>query len=54
MVDDYMLDMPLDKIKKTIDIEKYDDTKTLIDINDKLPNNITFKNIGILMTHHKR
>ena len=50
MVDDCMLDQELDKIRKTIGIEKFDDTKILIDTDDKLPNNITLKNVVILMT----
>ena len=40
MVDDYMLDKILNNIKETIDIKKFDDTKILIDRNDKLQNNI--------------
>ena len=35
MVDDYTLDKVLDKIKR-IDIEKLDDTKILIETDDKL------------------
>ena len=35
MVDDYTLDKVLDKIEK-IGIDKLDDTKTLIDTDDKL------------------
>ena len=35
MVDDYTLDKVLDKIKR-IDIEKLDDTKVLIETDDKL------------------
>ena len=35
MVDDYTLDKVLDKIKK-ISIKKLDDTKILIDTDDKL------------------
>ena len=31
MVDDYMLNKALDKIKKAIDIEKFDDTNIFID-----------------------
>ena len=50
MVDDYLLDRVLDKIKKIIGIENFDDTKILIDTNDKLPNNITIKNVVALMT----
>ena len=43
IVDDYMLDKVLDKIKKTIGIEKFHDTKILIDTDDKLPNNFSLK-----------
>ena len=41
MVDDCMLDKVLDKIKEIIIIEKFDNTKTLIDTGDKFPNDIT-------------
>ena len=41
-----MLDKVLDKIKEIIGIEKFDDTKILI---DKLPNEITLKNVVILI-----
>ena len=34
MVDDYILDKVLDKIKKIIGIERFNDTKLLIDTND--------------------
>ena len=44
MVDDYMLDKLLGKIKEIIDIEKYDDTKILIDMDDELPDGVTLKN----------
>ena len=44
-----MLDKALDKIKGTIGIEKFDNTKILIDIDDKLPNDITFKNAVVLI-----
>ena len=33
-----------------IDIEKFDNIKILIDANDKLPVDITFKNVVILKT----
>ena len=49
MVDDYTLDKVLDKIKRK-GIEKLYDTKVLIDADDKLPDDITLKNTGILMT----
>ena len=39
----------LGKVKKTICIRKFDDTKTLIDTDDNLPNNITLKNVTILI-----
>ena len=35
MVDDYMLDKVLDKIKEIIGIEKFDGTKILIYADDK-------------------
>ena len=36
MVDDYMIDKVLDKINMIRGIEKVDDTKTLIETDDKL------------------
>ena len=50
MVDDYVRDIVLDRIKKIIGIEKFDNTKILIEIDDKLPDDITLKNAVILMT----
>ena len=50
MVDDYMTDKVLEKIKEIIGLEKFDDTKILIDTDDKLPDNITLKYIVILIT----
>ena len=50
MVDDYVLDKVLDKIKKVIGIEHFDNNKILIDTDDKLIDNITSKNVVILMT----
>ena len=49
MVDDYMLDKVLDKIKEIIGIEKFDGTKILIYADDKFPDDITLKNVIILM-----
>ena len=49
MVDDYVLEILLDKSKR-IGIEKLDDSKILIDADDRLPDNITFKKTLILMT----
>ena len=36
MVNNYMLDKVLDKIKEVIDIVKFNNTKILIDMDDKL------------------
>ena len=44
-----MLDNVLDKIKEIIGFEKFDDTKILIDTDGKLPNDITFKNVVLLI-----
>ena len=41
IVHDYMLNKVLDKIIEVIGIEKFDDTKILIDTYDKLPDDIT-------------
>ena len=49
MVNDYMLDKVLGKFKETISIVKFDDTKILIDTDDKLPDYVTLKNV-ILIT----
>ena len=45
MVDDSILDKVLDKIKEIIGTGKFVDTKILIDIDDKLPDDVTFKNV---------
>ena len=37
MVDNYMLNKVKDKTKEILDIEKNDDTKILIDADDKIP-----------------
>ena len=50
IVNDHMLDKLLGKIKETISNVKFDDTKTLHDTNDKLPDYITLKNVVILIT----
>ena len=44
MIHDNILDKVLEKI---IAIKKYDDTKNLIDTDDKLPDEITLKKIVI-------
>ena len=43
MVDDYILDKVLDKIKR-IGIEKFEDIRILVDTDDKLTDGITLKN----------
>ena len=43
MIDNYVLEEVLDMIKEIIGIEKFDNTKILIDTGDKLPYNITLK-----------
>ena len=48
MVNDYILAKVLDKIKETVGIVKFDDTKFLIETDDKMPEYITLKNIVIL------
>ena len=40
----------IDKIKETISIEKFDDSKILINANDEFPDYITWKYVVILMT----
>ena len=51
MIDDYMLGKVLDKTKETIGIEQFDGTKILIDIDDKLHDDLTFKNVMIVMIY---
>ena len=50
VIDDYVINKLLDKIKEIIDIEKFDNTKILIETDDKLPDDIIFKNVVILIT----
>ena len=50
IVNDYIPDKVSDKIKETILIVKFNDTKILIDKDDKLPDYITSKNVVILIT----
>ena len=51
VVVDYMLNKVLDKIKKIIDIEHFNNTdKILIATEDKLLHGINFRNVVILMT----
>ena len=49
MVNDYMPDKVLHKIKETIGIVNFDDTKILIDTDDKLPDYTNLKNVLILI-----
>ena len=44
------LNKALDKIKEIIGIQKSDDTKILIDTDDKLPDYISLKNVLIIVT----
>ena len=46
MVDDYMLDKVLDKIKTIIGFKQFDNIKIL---TDTLPDDINLKNVVILM-----
>ena len=49
MVND-ILNKVLDMIKEITSIDKFDNTEFLIEADDKLPDNITLKNVVILMT----
>ena len=40
----------LDKIKKITGVEKFDDTKILIETDGNLPDDITLKYVAILIT----
>ena len=42
-------DKVLDRTKEIIGTEKCDDTKTLVDTDDKFPDNVIVKNVVILM-----
>ena len=50
MFNDYMLRKVLEKNKETICIVRLDDTKTLIDTDDKLPDCIILEIVVILIT----
>ena len=50
MLNAYMLDKVSHKIKEIRGIEKFDDTKILTDTDGNLPDDITLKNVVILMT----
>ena len=47
----YMLDKAWDKIWEIIGLEKFSDTKILIDTDDKLSDDMNLRNVVILMTY---
>ena len=51
-IDDWrcILEKVLDRVKQIIGIEKYDNTKILLDTNDKFPEKITLKSVVVLKT----
>ena len=49
MVDNYILDNIIDRIKEIVGIGEYDNTKILIDTDDKLLEDATFNNVVILI-----
>ena len=50
IIDESVLDKVSYKFKNIMDIEKLHDTKNLIETDDKLPNDITLKNVKTLIT----
>ena len=50
IVNDFILNKVLDKIKEIIGIEKSDNTKILIDTDNIMPNEISLKKVVISMT----
>ena len=50
ILDDYVENKVLDRITEIIGIEKTDNTKILIDTDDKLSDDVTLKDIVILVT----
>ena len=50
MIDYYILGGVLDKIKMIIVIEKLDDTEILIDSDNRLTNEVSLKNVMILIS----
>ena len=54
MVDDNNLDKDLGNIKQIIASKKFDDTKTLIEADDRLPDDTTLKNVDISYTCYNR
>ena len=51
LIDGYVLDKVLLKIKEIVGTEKFHDTIILIDTDDKPPHDVTLKNVVILMTY---
>ena len=49
MVKNYVQDRVSGRIKEIIGIEEFDNTKTLVNIDDKLPDDITFKYAALLV-----
>ena len=49
-----MVDKLLDNIKEIIAIEKFDETKILINMDDQLSDQITLKRVVILLTWYWR
>ena len=45
MLNDFMLDEVLEKIRMIISTEKFDETKILIGADNKLPDDVTLKNV---------
>lgn len=48
MIDEYILNKVLDSIKEIIRIEKFDDTKMLIETDDELPDDLTVINVILI------
>ena len=51
LIDGYVLDKVLLKIKEIVGTEKFHDTIILIDKDDKPPHDVTLKNVVILITY---
>ena len=51
LIDGYVLDKVLLKIKEIVGTEKFYDTIILIDTDDKPPHDVTLKNVVILITY---
>ena len=51
MVDDYMIDKILDKIKMVTVVGKFDDANIFIETDDKFSDGITLKNVVMLIIY---